>query len=52
MFSSVEDSVYYSPFSTVVYCSVGAAVAAAVVVVADDPEVLGANLLAAYGKKV
>jgi len=52
MFSSVEDSVYYSPFSIAVDCSVGVAVAVAVVVAADDPEVHGANLLAAYGKKV
>ena len=52
IFSSVEDSVYYSPFSIVVGCSAEAAVAAAEVVAADDPEVLGANLLAAYGKKV
>lgn len=52
MFSSVEDSVYYSPFSIVVGCSAGAAVAAAEVVAAGDPEVLGANLLAACGKKV
>jgi predicted acylesterase/phospholipase RssA len=52
MFSSVEDSVNYSPFSIVVDCSVGAAVAAAAAVAADDPEVLVANLLAAYGNKV
>jgi len=52
IFSSVEDRVYYSPFSIVVGCSAGAAVAAAEVVAAGDPEVLGANLLAACGKKV
>jgi hypothetical protein len=52
MFSSVEDSIYYSPFLIVVGYSVGAAVAAAEVVAAGVPEVLGANLLAAYGKKV
>jgi len=52
MFSSVEEIVCYSPFSIVVGCSVGAAVAAVEVGAAGDPEVLGANLLAAYGKKV
>jgi hypothetical protein len=48
----VEYSIYYSPFSIVVGCSVGAAVAAAEVVVVGDPEVLGANSLATYGKTV
>lgn len=52
IFSCVEYSIYYSPFSIVVGCSVGAAVAAAEVVVVGDPEVLGANSLATYGKTV
>jgi len=40
------------PFSIVVGCSEEAGVAAAEVVAVGDPGVLGANLLAAYGRKV
>jgi hypothetical protein len=52
MFTSVDDSTCYSPFSIVVGCSLGSAVAAAEVVAAGGPEVPEANLLAAYGNKV
>jgi hypothetical protein len=52
MFSSIEEIVYYLPFSIVFGCSAEAAVAAVEEVAADDPEVLAANLLAAYEKKV
>jgi hypothetical protein len=52
MFTSIEEIVCYLPFSIVFGCSAEVAVAAAEVVAADVPEVLGANLLAAYEKKV